>query len=195
MIITSFVLFAQDIDTFYESIKREYKDRGIFILAIIYICFLAIDIVLPIPSTIIMTEAANALGFLGASIISTLGLFLSNMIGFTACRFFSTKISFTASNQLHTFFKKHGATSIILTRSIPILPELISYMAGLSNMTIKKFSICSLIGALPIALYCSYIGSSLENRTYEMFMAIAFSAAMLIIALILKLFKNKDIVE
>ena len=192
LILFIFLLYNENLDAFYRSLESGYDDKEHKkrYLAILYFSFLLSDIVLPIPSTIIMTEAANALGFVLSLSISVLGLFCSNMIGYFICKCGVVKFDSLMSSELNLFFKKYGFTAIIITRSIPILPELIAFMAGLSKMRVSTFAFASVIGAFPIALYCSCIGSFFENRTYEMFLAISFSAVMLFLAYVFKLIKK-----
>ena len=191
-IIFTFLVFGDKIDELYYSLEGKghaVQNKKLY-LSMLYFSFLLSDIILPIPSTIIMTESANALGFFTSLFICVMGLFCSNMIGFFLCKLGLLKFEKLGSPQLDSFFKKHGFTAIILTRSIPILPELIAYMAGLSKMRPISFALASFLGAFPIALYCVYIGIIIENRTYEMFSAIGFSAAMLILSFIFKLIKK-----
>jgi uncharacterized membrane protein YdjX (TVP38/TMEM64 family) len=192
VIIISFVLFGDAVDSFYKELTpNSNSGNNRVYLSILFFAFLVIDIFLPIPSTIVMTEAANALGMLNALLISVMGLTFSNIVGFSICRFGLKKNNDNEVNSLTLFFDKHAFFCIILTRSIPILPELIACMSGFSSMKFSHFAIASLLGAIPIAAYCSYIGMVIEGREYQMFYAIAFSGIMMVFPMVYRIIYKK----
>ncbi|MBF0198116.1 MAG: VTT domain-containing protein [Planctomycetes bacterium] len=133
-----------------------------------------------------MTEAANQIGLWPAFIASSLGLLSSNCCGYLLCRYggrklFHRLVGDGEYDQLKVLLHRYGSGLIIMTRAVPMMPEIISAFAGMTSMNFKVFIIANLFGSLPLAFYCSYIGVTVESRVYEMLLAILFSFAAFVI--------------
>lgn len=83
--------------------------------------------------------------------------FIGNMVNYFVGQLFGEKILSTKffkriikPEQLeksHAFFEKHGVVSIVLARFIPIVRTIVPFIAGVSEMTWKKFMVYNFIGA------------------------------------------------
>lgn len=51
-------------------------------------------------------------------------------------------------NAAHTFFEKHGGKTIIMARFVPVVRTFAPFVAGVSDMTFKKFQLYNVTGAL-----------------------------------------------
>jgi uncharacterized membrane protein YdjX (TVP38/TMEM64 family) len=56
-------------------------------------------------------------------------------------------------------FNKHGVLVLVLSRAVPMLPEVSSCLAGVCNMSLKRFIIAWLIATLPYITVITYAGS------------------------------------
>ena len=72
-------------------------------------------------------------------------------------------------------FRQHGSTTILLSRAVPILPEVSACMAGLTRLPLARFALVWLISTVPYACIATYAGSksTLANPAPAIFTAIA----------------------
>tara|TARA_R100000005_G_C4943091_1_gene166771 strand:- start:426 stop:824 length:399 start_codon:yes stop_codon:yes gene_type:complete len=56
-------------------------------------------------------------------------------------------------------FRKFGVGTILLSRAMPILPEVSACMAGLTGMSKLKFTLAWILSTIPYAVIASYAGS------------------------------------
>lgn len=84
--------------------------------------------------------------------------FIGNTVNYFVGQFFGEKILSTTffkkiikPEQLEksrAFFEKHGVVSIVLARFIPIVRTIVPFIAGVSEMTWKKYTLYNIIGAV-----------------------------------------------
>ena len=63
-------------------------------------------------------------------------------------------------------FGTGGGWVVALSRSLPILPEVVSCMAGISRMPFGRFLLASVCGNLPLAFAFGFIGASGKNAPW-----------------------------
>lgn len=125
---------------------------------------LVADLVLPIPSTPLMSTLGWIYGpWLGGAIGAT-GAFTSGSLAYVLCRKYGDRIALKILGQAdlergHRLFAAAGGWIIALTRWIPILPEVTSCLAGLTKMPGRKFFPALACGCLPMAVTFAWIGS------------------------------------
>ena len=93
---------------------------------------------------------------------------LGNIVNYTVGRFFGKQLFRNPNSKIfrqdylqkaQTFYEKHGAFAIIMTRFIPIIRTFAPFVAGMSGMKYLRFIAYNLIGALlwvGIFLYAGY---------------------------------------
>lgn len=132
-------------------------------LALVSVLLLAVDVVLPIPSSVIMVSNGVLFNFLPGGLLSVTGGLLSSSIGYFVGRKANNLVKkFTSSfqqEQAKAFLEKYGAMAMIASRPIPVLAESVSIMSGTLNWSFKKVFINSLIGLLPICFIYSFTGA------------------------------------
>jgi membrane protein DedA with SNARE-associated domain len=124
-------------------------------------------IAIPFPTdTTLVTAAAFAahgrLSIVAVFLISTVTATAGTTIAFLAGRrggdFFerhSRRVSPAVLARTRSFFDRHGESAIVAGRFIPVARMLISPMAGLSTMSLARFTIFNVIGAaLWSAVFC-----------------------------------------
>ncbi|MDD3839287.1 MAG: TVP38/TMEM64 family protein [Clostridia bacterium] len=136
-----------------------------------------------------------ALGTIYTSIGVTLGSFIAYWLAQKLGKDFVDKI---LKGKLKTFndnSEKHGFKIILLMRVIPVLPvDVISYGAGLSNITFKDFAFGTLVGILPGTFVYSYFGSSIRNFSKsKLILAIAMIGLLVAVPIIFKDYVKKYI--
>ena len=135
---------------------------------LLFIVVMAIQgLIVPIPSEIVLLAAGIIWGVLGGGVMGIVGSMAAALLCFYISRkggrplvkkFVGDKAIDLADNFIH----KYGMGAIIVTRFLPFIAfDPISYVSGLVDMDIKKYSIGTLIGSIPRAFFYSWLGSTL----------------------------------
>lgn len=127
--------------------------------------FLALDLVLPVPSSVVMTVSGGMLGMVTGAAVAFAGSMVSALIGFGLCRLFGRRafarlVGEKDTSRIEEFFETYGAWAIILSRSVPMLTEVISCLAGLSPMSARRFTLLTVAGTLPVCLVYAWVGAT-----------------------------------
>lgn len=156
---------------------------------------LILDIILPIPGTLVMAGLGYVYGTIAGGIIAGLGSFISGAVGYWICRSFGEKGAKRILGEKDfekgaRTFVKVGGWLVVLSRWLPVFPEVISCMAGLNRMPKVKFHLALLASALPMGFVFAYIGHAGEDNPTT---AIILSAAIppLIWLVLTPVFKKK----
>jgi uncharacterized membrane protein YdjX (TVP38/TMEM64 family) len=64
------------------------------------------------------------------------------------------------------FFDEWGGWAIIISRAMPILPEVIAILAGIARMRTSQFFSALLMGSLPTCLFFSYLGFASQEAPW-----------------------------
>jgi uncharacterized membrane protein YdjX (TVP38/TMEM64 family) len=167
------VLFAVSYLLFGEQIEIVFsKEKCIqwFLSAKSYawiggILLLISDILLPVPATGIMAAIGAVYGLWPGIIISFAGSMLAGLTGYAAALFFGKKGSryIASENEISRFksyFDSYGGYAVILSRAVPVMPEAITILAGLSGMKFSRFSAALIAGTLPVSFFFTWLGTS-----------------------------------
>ncbi len=125
---------------------------------------LAADLVLPAPSSILMTLSGAFLGVAAGTAISFVGAMVSALAGFGLCRRFG-HAAFRRlagdrdADRIARFLKDYGVWGILLSRSVPMLTELVSCVAGLSDLPFRTFAALAAAGTLPVCAVYAWAGA------------------------------------
>ena len=130
---------------------------------IIALSLMVSDLFLPIPASALMTAIGAKYGFLLGFSINVSGLLLAGLTAYAIARFLGRKKAGMLCSEKElaeygAFFNKWGGASIIISRALPILPEVTSLMAGFAGMNFKKYLLSLLAGSVPVALLYSWLG-------------------------------------
>jgi uncharacterized membrane protein YdjX (TVP38/TMEM64 family) len=133
-------------------------------VAVVIAGLLAADIVLPVPSSLVMVLSGAAFGTLPGAAVALAGSIGGEWLGFELVRRYGRRMSAALVGEqeverLDGFFRQYGAAAIIITRPLPIVMETMSVVAGLSTMSRLTFLTSSLLGTAPIALVYAYAGA------------------------------------
>ena len=128
------------------------------------IALLMVDLLLPIPGTIVMSALGAVYGFWIGGLLSAIGSMLAGMSGYGVGRFF--KESFAKRwlgekdfEKGKSLFERGGAWVVAMSRALPILPEVLACMAGLLRMPFGKFVIALACGSVPMGFLFAWIGA------------------------------------
>lgn len=103
---------------------------------------LALDIFLPIPSSILGTFLGARLGFWPGLLCTWSGLVAGNLLGFAVARFASGRFR----SWMPTFPKTTTQALVFLSRPVPIVAEAVALAAGATRMPVQHFFLLSAAG-------------------------------------------------
>ena len=136
---------------------------------------LSSDIVLPVPSSIIMYTNGLALGLLKGTLLSLASVMVGSTIGYYLGR--ASAFRSTTSEKAMAIMEKYGALGIIITRGIPILSESIVFTAGYNRLNFKLFTLLNFIGYLPVCFIYACFGQLAQDANLFL---ISFAASLLV---------------
>ena len=127
------------------------------------ILLLMSDLVLPIPATAVMAALGFVYGPVAGGLIATLGSFLSGALGYLLCRWFGRPVAVRLLGpkdllEGEQLFARVGGWLVVLSRWLPVFPEVIACMAGLSRMPPLAFFAALACGSAPLGFVFAMIG-------------------------------------
>ena len=130
---------------------------------LIGILLLVSDIILPVPATGIMSAMGDAYGFAAGWLFSATGSMAAGLLGYGLVRIWRDRIAgwLAKPEDLKRFqntFDRWGGAIIIVSRIAPVLPEVMTVLAGLAKMRFPYFIVALGLGTLPVTGLFSWWG-------------------------------------
>jgi uncharacterized membrane protein YdjX (TVP38/TMEM64 family) len=127
------------------------------------IALLVSDIVLPVPSTVVMSALGWMYGWWVGGLICAAGSMLSGIIAYAACRWLGRGAALYLAGEDglrrgEEIFEKRGGWLVALSRWMPVLPEAVACLAGLSRMRRRVFLPALACGSIPTGFAFAAIG-------------------------------------
>ena len=122
------------------------------------------DIVLPVPSSIIMVMNGYVLGTFSGAILSLISLFISSAIGYQIGRIAGFRKSKIQQGKAENLLGIYGPYAILITRGIPVLSESICIVCGYNRMNLKSYLIMNIIGYIPLCFIYARAGQSGDEQ-------------------------------
>mgnify|MGYP000010492766 CR=1 FL=1 len=157
VVIVTFLLF-NEMESYFSALLRDVSANHV---AYSFISFLVLtsDIVLPVPSSIVMYLNGYVLGILIGSLVSLISLLVSSIIGYFVGRLTSLGLKVKSERNANEVLAKYGTLSILISRGIPILSESICIVCGYNQVPFKQYLFFNLVGYAPLCLLYAVCGS------------------------------------
>jgi len=144
------------------------------------IALLVGDLFLPIPATPVMSAAGYLYGWFAGGLLAAAGSFLAGTVAYLLCRAFGHRAAewLIGREDLakgERLFARRGPWLVALSRALPVLPEVIACLAGLTGMPARAFFVSLACGSLPLGFVYAAIGAAGMERPG---LALALSAAL-----------------
>lgn len=146
------------------------RPGGRMLIAALVFALLAGDIVLGVPATPLMVAAGHLLGPWLGGLVASAGALAAVTIGYGLCRllgepFARRRLGEHELARGRRWFDDYGIATIVLTRPLPIVPEVLACMAGLSKMHAGRFFAAFAAVTVPWAFSHAIAGawSNVEN--------------------------------
>ena len=131
---------------------------------VVGVVLLLLDLVLPIPGTIVMSALGFIYGPFAGGIVAGAGSMLSGLLAYGFCRKFGRPAARWIAGEKGLargevlFRGAMGGWMVALSRWLPVFPEVISCVAGLTRMPFRRFCLALACGSLPLGFGFAAIG-------------------------------------
>lgn len=176
IVILTFVFF-QELEQYFQQFLG-LKTGNQLAYSFFSFLILSSDILLPVPSSIVMYSNGLVLGVAYGALLSFIASLVSAGVGYYLGRF--TNFNFKHHDKASRFIERYGSISIVVSRGIPILSESISYVSGYNKISFRNFLILNIIGYIPVCLTYALLGHLGSTRNT---FVICFIASLIVAAL------------
>ena len=125
---------------------------------------LVVDLVLPVPSSIVMTLSGGLLGLVPGALANIVGSMGASWLGFGLARLLGRGafVRWVGADHeaVERWFSRYGPWALVLSRAVPMLTEVVSCLAGLHRMSWIRFTWLSLAGTVPVSIVYAWAGAS-----------------------------------
>lgn len=125
------------------------------------------DVVLPVPSSLVMVAHGALFGVLWGTMLSLLGSVGAAVFAFAIGRrggkFMERVVTADERARASNVLERWGTLAIIVTRPVPLLAETVAIMAGASSMSWRSVIAASFAGSLPPALLYALTGAAVAD--------------------------------
>lgn len=164
-----------------EWVGRQFgAGAGPWVIALLVVTLLALDVFLPVPSSLVTTAAGANLGIAGGVAASVIGMGLGCVLGYAFGRTWglaaARRLASEATlNAMTERFRRSDDWALAIARPVPVLAEASVIAAGLACMPLLRFFVITLLANVGIALvYCTAGAAASGAGSFFM----AFAAAM-----------------
>ena len=161
-----------------------WMKHGGILAASIGVGLLIADVVLPVPSSIVMVAHGALFGVLWGTVLSLIGSTGAALFGFAIGRRGGRALEWIVTPaeraRANNVLERWGPLAITITRPVPVLAETVAIMAGTSSMSWRSLIVASVAGSLPPALLYALTGAAVADlqNTALMFVVVLLVAAL-----------------
>lgn len=128
---------------------------------------LVADVLLPVPSSLVMVAHGALFGVVGGTLLSLAGSMGAALggcwIGRRGGRLLERVVKPGEAARADYLLRRWGALAIIVTRPVPLLAETVALLAGAAKMSWGRVASAALVGSLPPALLYALTGAAVAN--------------------------------
>src|SRR5687767_2133940 len=181
MVLLPFLLFEDQFNAFAARITSSETSR--WIVGASLFALLALDVFLPVPSSLVSTAAGMLLGFgVGASVVwcgMMAGAVLGYVVGARGSNAARRFIGEDGIARAAALVQRYGDLTIVLCRPVPVLAEASVVFAGLVRAPFRRFARLTAASNLGIAVGYAAVGAYARRLDSYAFL-IAFLGALLL---------------
>ncbi len=144
-----------------------WLDRGGVAAACVGVGLLVADVLLPVPSSLVMVAHGALFGVLFGTLLSLAGSVGAALFGFAigrrGGRMLERLVTPQERERADRLLRRWGTLAVIVTRPVPLLAETVAIMAGTSSLDWGRMTLAALAGSLPPALLYAITGAAVAN--------------------------------
>jgi uncharacterized membrane protein YdjX (TVP38/TMEM64 family) len=164
------LVFGDSIDEYFggEVGLRRLQAYGAWAW-VVAIALIIGDLVLPVPSTAVISSLGMLYGPWIGGLLGGLGSLLAGMVAYGGCRLLGRRVHDVLVgpeniDKLDRFFNRYGLWAIALSRWMPLLPEALCCLAGLARMRFGPFLAALACGSFAMGFAFSWLGVFYSDR-------------------------------
>jgi uncharacterized membrane protein YdjX (TVP38/TMEM64 family) len=161
LVLVPFVLFESQFNDFAARMTDGNTARSLAAASIFGL--LALDVLLPVPSSIVSTAAGILLGFWQGAAIVWLGMTVASLLGYAlGARASSAARQFVGEDGLaraERLVRRYGDWTLVICRPVPVLAEASVIFAGLVRAPFGRFLLLTTWSNLGIAVAYAAFGA------------------------------------
>jgi uncharacterized membrane protein YdjX (TVP38/TMEM64 family) len=131
--------------------------------AVVGVGLLVVDVVLPVPSSLVMIAHGAAFGPLLGAALSLVGSLGAALLGFAVGRragpLLNRLVPVGERRRADALLARWGVLAIVVTRPVPLLAETTVILAGASPLGWRRTAVAALVGSVPAAVLYALAGS------------------------------------
>jgi len=193
IILVPFFLFGEQIETWTEEFLESASHHSVLV-AVVLGTLLAVDILVPVPSSLVSTAAGFFLGLAGGLVTSLAGMTISCVGGYWLGVRFGRPVAnrLVGDHELTRLEKlrqRFGEWVIVVARPVPVLAEASVLFAGISEMPVPQFVLLATLSNLGVSAVYAAVGAF--SATVNSFM-FAFFGSILVPLVAMLLMRRRD---
>ncbi len=157
-----FALF-EALDLEWLSSPERWLSAGGLLGGLLGIGLLGVDVLLPVPSSLVMVAHGAAFGVVVGTTLSIIGNLAAGWFGFGIGRrggpLLARLVPAAERQRADALLARWGALAVILSRPVPIFAETVAVLAGTSPMSLRQMTLATLAGSLPASLTYALAGA------------------------------------
>lgn len=164
-----FIAFGGELEDWLRGLAEEPPEPWITSLWVVGL--LATDILLPIPSSVISTLSGWQLGWGLGTLVTWIGMNLGATVGFALARRFGHSFARWFSKpaeleRMQVINEQYGPSILVLTRAMPVFAEASVLIAGIHQLSWRRFLPAIVLSNLGIAVAYSTLGDYAERHQW-----------------------------
>ena len=177
VILGPFVLFEASMNRWVEDLLAARNSDGV--MAALIASVLALDVFLPVPSSIVSTAAGALLGFAAGMAASTAGMTMGCVLGYVCGSRFGLPVvrrlvRERELNEVSQRFRQGATWALAMMRPIPVLAEASALLSGVAGVPFGRFvAVTALANAGISTVYAAVGANALHTRS----LLLAFAAS------------------
>lgn len=141
------------------------------VVALTIILLLTCDLLITVPTLSLCILAGYFLGFFWGGMTASIGMLSAGSLGYWLCYFYGPGLlqkiykDEKKRQQMQQVFNQQGKKIILISRAMPMLPEISACLAGSNRLPFTEFLFFFSIATLPYGFIAAFAGShsNIEN--------------------------------
>lgn len=151
---------------------------SVLLITLAVIGFLVADVVLPVPSSFVLTTTGYLLGVGSGTAVCFVGMTCASLAGYWLGRYAGSPVArrVVGAPQLDRFvqvWERYGDTVLVAFRAVPVLAEATTILAGISRVRLPRFLLLVSIGNLVVSLVYASIGAMSASQSSFLLASVA----------------------
>ena len=144
-----------------------WMQHGGVLAAVIGVSLLIADVLLPVPSSLVMVAHGALFGVALGTLLSLLGSVGAALFGFAIGRrggkLLERLVTPAERARANKMLDRWGTLAVVVTRPVPLLAETVAIVTGTSPLGWGRMALASFAGSLPPALLYALTGAAYAN--------------------------------